>query len=109
MKYQWADGCFGYHYLQAPGLSVIREEMAPKSSETLHYHNITQQSFYILQGSATFIIDNDVFELSTNDGLHITPGIAHTIQNNSKEKLEFLVISQPPVDGDRINISPIKN
>ncbi len=101
-KYQWADGCLGWHYLNDQRLGIIREEMSLNTSETPHYHNIAQQFFYILKGLAEFNIEGQCVVLHVGEGIHISPGQRHSIKNNSKESLEFLVISEPHAHGDRI-------
>src|SRR5882724_5811229 len=74
--YCWGDGCDGWHLLQSETLSVIEEQMPHGAS----------------------------VRLSAREGLHISPGAQHRITNMSSETLEFLVISEPPSHGDRINV-----
>ena len=108
-QYTWADGCFGWHYLHNSKLSVIREEMAPNTSESPHYHKIAQQFFYILNGNADIILEYQLHKLSSGEGIHIPAKQVHKIENNSSENLEFLVISEPLAHGDRIQIAHSNN
>ena len=85
-------------------MSFIQERMPQGTSEICHYYEKTQQLFFILNGVATFEINDTEYSVKENEGIHINPGTAHKIKNNGKEDLNFLVISGPKSHGDRINI-----
>ncbi|WP_207232092.1 cupin domain-containing protein [Corallincola spongiicola] len=102
--YQWNQGCFGWHLLADPKLSVIEEEVAPGAGEVLHIHHQAQQFFYVLSGVATIITASQDFHLKQGQGVAITPETPHQLKNNGTEVLRFLVISSPPTKNDRENI-----
>ena len=104
VKYSWGKDCFGWHLLKTENLGVIQEIMPPGTEEQLHRHKNVQQFFYILKGEATFTIDGKKEIINQFEGLGIEPGVIHNIRNNSKNNLEFLVISQPHSHGDRENV-----
>ena len=97
----WANGCDGWHLLQSDSLSVKQEKMPPGTSAQLHYHKRSEQLFYILSGMATMEIAGRKSIINANESIYIPPGAEHFIANNSKEELEFLVISTPNVQDDR--------
>ncbi len=101
--YLWGDACDGWILADEPGLSVKQERMPAGTTEALHYHEKTQQFFYILQGMALFTIGIETVELHTGQGIRIQPGIRHKISNTGIEPLEFILCSQPSVQGDRID------
>lgn len=78
--------------------------MPPGTREQMHYHNKAVQFFYILTGTATFTIDGLVHEVNASEGIKIPPVAQHFIANNGTIDLDFLVISQPPTDNDRVNV-----
>jgi mannose-6-phosphate isomerase-like protein (cupin superfamily)/N-acetylglutamate synthase-like GNAT family acetyltransferase len=102
--YNWGQNCDGWHLLQSDNLSVIEERMPPGISEILHYHNKTQQLFYILEGIATFEINGQVFIVNANESIHVLNKTLHKISNLSKNDLRFLAISQPKSHGDRVEM-----
>jgi mannose-6-phosphate isomerase-like protein (cupin superfamily)/N-acetylglutamate synthase-like GNAT family acetyltransferase len=102
--YQWGENCDGWHLLKSGSLSVIQEKMPPGTSELVHCHRQAQQLFYILSGAAAFYVDGVTHVLSKNESIQIPAGVLHNIRNHDSEDLEFLVISEPPVQGDRIEI-----
>lgn len=102
--YIWGDNCDGWHLLKADSLSVIQERMPKGTLESLHFHEKSQQFFYILKGVATFELEGEFFDVNANQGFHIQPNQKHRISNNTENDLEFLVISEPKSHGDRINL-----
>ena len=101
--YIWGDNFSGWHLVKSQTLSVIEELMPPFTKEDRHYHENAQQFFKILDGTATFEIDDKIIEVNSDDGIHILPRKRHSIRNNQSENLVFLVISKPSTRGDRMN------
>lgn len=102
--YTWGEKCNGWHLLKSDTLSVIQEYMPPGTGELLHYHHHAQQVFYILSGTATFEVNEELTTVKANQSIHIKPGIRHRIVNNTEADLHFLVISEPRAHGDRVNL-----
>jgi mannose-6-phosphate isomerase-like protein (cupin superfamily) len=100
--YVWGAVCNGWHLVKTPQLSVIQERVPPHAAETRHSHQVAQQFFYILSGTATFEYDGDTMILNPGDGVHVPPGTVHQFRNESDAEVVFLVISMPPSHGDRI-------
>jgi mannose-6-phosphate isomerase-like protein (cupin superfamily) len=102
--YTWGNNCLGWHLLDSSSLSVIEEEMPPGTSEQQHLHKNAQQVFYILEGEATFTLEEETLQVVARESLHIPAGTAHRISNETNKPLRFLVISEPKAQGDRINL-----
>ena len=101
--YKWGNNSDGWHLLKSDDLSVIEENVPPYESEKRHYHNESQQFFYILSGIAHIEISGEVFEITAGNGIHVPPQKSHKLMNKNNEELKFLVISQPKSHGDRIS------
>ena len=102
--YRWGDGCDSWNLVDNAGLSVKQEMIPAGSSEQLHYHQKSEQFFFIIGGTATFEIEGRQIEVNTHEGLQVLPGEKHRIINNGKTNLEFILCSQPSISNDRINI-----
>jgi mannose-6-phosphate isomerase-like protein (cupin superfamily) len=100
--YSWGDGCDGWYLVKHEKLSVIEEQMPAGTSEVLHYHGRAQQFFFVLSGEAVMEVEGCEIQLVAREGLRILPGVPHRIRNESKEPVQFLVVSQPPSHGDRV-------
>jgi mannose-6-phosphate isomerase-like protein (cupin superfamily) len=102
--YAWGSSCDGWHLVNRPELSVIRERMPPGTSEARHVHSSARQFFYVLSGFAHIEVDGVEIALSVGEGLEIAPGAPHRIFNRADVPLEFLVVSQPHSHGDRTSV-----
>ena len=100
--YTWGDSCDGWHLLASPTLSVIEERMPPGTSEVRHFHNKADQFFYVLAGSLTIEVSGRESTMRARQGLHVPAGQPHRVFNRGDAGAEFLVVSNPPSQGDRI-------
>lgn len=100
--YNWGKNCEGWRLLSQPDLSVISERVPAGEKESRHYHSKARQLFYILSGEASIEISGSKILLQKDQGLEIPPGIPHQFINESENEVNFLVISQPTSQGDRI-------
>ena len=100
--YTWGGGCDGWHLLRGDDLSVIEERMPPGSREQRHLHRRARQFFYVLAGEAMLELEGARHPLRAGQGLHVPPGSAHQMCNESAHELRFLVVSAPRSHGDRV-------
>jgi mannose-6-phosphate isomerase-like protein (cupin superfamily) len=103
--YVWGGACDGWHLLEGDDLSVIEERVPPGAAEARHRHARSRQFFYVLEGLATLELDGTTYVLRRSEGLHIPPGAAHQLRNESQGDLRFLVVSAPKSHGDREDVS----
>lgn len=101
--YRWGVDCDGWHLVKDKQLSVIEEFMPPGAAEVRHHHERSQQFFYILTGEVLMEINGENVLIPAGSGVRILPGTRHQIRNPSSGPVRFLVISQPPSHGDRID------
>jgi mannose-6-phosphate isomerase-like protein (cupin superfamily) len=101
--YTWGEGCDGWHLLNDENLSIIQEKVPAGKSEVKHYHNISRQFFYILEGEGIMEFPDKIVKLLKNEGLEVPPKTIHKFFNQSDSDLIFLVISSPESHGDKIN------
>jgi|SRR5215469_7930763 len=101
--YTWGNQCDGWHLLKTPELSVIEERMPPRRSEVRHHHVRARQFFFVLEGELTMEIEHHDFVVKAGEGIEVSPGQAHQALNRSGAEVRFLVASQPPSHGDRVD------
>ena len=100
--YRWGTDCDGWHLVKVANLSVIEEFIPSGGSEVRHSHGKAQQFFYILSGEVLMEVEGRNTLLGAGTGMRILPGSRHQISNPASRPARFLVISQPPSHGDRI-------
>lgn len=103
--YIWGDNCDSWILKDSHGLSVKQEIMPSGTAEKRHFHNNAEQFFYILKEEAVFYINEEKFSVKTGESITILPKSEHYISNESTEDVEFLVISAPSTNNDRIEIN----
>jgi mannose-6-phosphate isomerase-like protein (cupin superfamily) len=130
--YLWGDHCDGWNLVDTADLSVKMERMPGHTAEQEHFHERARQFFFILRGTAVFVLtgwepgkvppgedllmmglrptvpgtvlEEGRIEVLAQQGLEIPPRLRHRIRNESDTDLEFILCSQPSTAGDRINI-----
>ena len=100
-SYGWGNGCTGWHLVRAQNLSVIEERMPPGTREVRHWHARARQFFYVLEGRLTLEVEGVTHVLGPRTGIELPQGTAHQVMNQSDADVQFLVISEPPSQGDR--------
>lgn len=100
--YLWGDHCDGWYLVRTDELNVIEEKMPPGTSERRHLHARARQFFYVLEGELTMEVEREEFVLGVGEGIEVAPGKAHQAFNRSGKSTRFLVTSQPPSHGDRV-------
>lgn len=101
--YRWGDHCDGWFLVRTPELNIIEERMPPGTSEKRHHHARARQFFFVLEGELTMEIEREEFRLRPGSGIEIAPGESHQAMNHSVGHVRFVVTSQPPSHGDRID------
>jgi mannose-6-phosphate isomerase-like protein (cupin superfamily) len=101
--YRWGDDCDGWHLVKDSQLSVIEELIPPGAAEVRHHHERAQQFFYVLAGEVLMEVEGEMTLVQAGSGIRILPGTKHQIRNPSSSAARFLVVSQPPSHGDRID------
>ncbi|WP_435955033.1 cupin domain-containing protein [Dryocola sp. BD626] len=103
--YVWGDNCDGWYLLNRPDMLIIHEKMPADTLEKRHFHSVSRQFFFVLQGVLTMELDGNKHELKAQQGLEIPPGVKHQARNDGQSCVEFIVISHPTTRGDRSDIS----
>ncbi len=107
--YVWGQVCDGWHLLKSPDLSVIQEKVPPKAGEIAHYHQHAEQFFYVLSGQMSLFTETAEIKLEAGQGLHIPAGMAHQMKNLGDKVVEFMVISRPHAQGDRVLVADLSS
>lgn len=75
--------------------SLVHVTLPQGKMSPSHYHKITEETYYILSGTATLTINGKSFKVEPNMAIAIMPKEVHQIVNDGNESLEFLTISGP--------------
>jgi len=75
--------------------SLAEARLPPGASTTPHYHPLTEEIYYILEGSGRMTIGDETREVSPGEAVAIPPGAVHTIQNTCSGTSKFLCCCAP--------------
>jgi mannose-6-phosphate isomerase-like protein (cupin superfamily) len=64
----------------------------PGASEGLHRHAYLGEVYYVMNGSGTITVDEESAHIRAGDGVPVTPGEAHAIENTGTTDLELMII-----------------
>jgi mannose-6-phosphate isomerase-like protein (cupin superfamily) len=60
-----------------------------------HWHAVTQEAFYVLEGSLTLLVGEETVVAETGGFAYVPPGVVHAFSNPSSEPARFLGIAAP--------------
>jgi mannose-6-phosphate isomerase-like protein (cupin superfamily) len=76
--------------------SLAEARLPPGAATTPHYHPLTEEIYYILEGAGRMTIDGESRDVGPGDAIAIPPGAVHTILNTSSTTtLKFLCCCAP--------------
>lgn len=80
--------------------SLAQAIVTPESETQLHYHEKTEELYYIQQGVGLMTIADDHFPVESGDTICIPPHNAHKIKNTGDKDLVFLCCCSPAYSHD---------
>src|SRR5687768_3881735 len=75
--------------------SLAEARLPPGASTTPHFHPLTEEIYYILEGEGRLQIGDEVREVGPGDAIAIPPGAVHTIATIGDVTLKFLCCCAP--------------
>ncbi len=74
---------------------IVEGVIAPGGGPPPHFHHFEDESFYILEGSATFQAGGQTIHAKPGDFIHVPRGTVHSIKNEGTVPAKALVIISP--------------
>jgi quercetin dioxygenase-like cupin family protein len=74
---------------------IIEGLVAPGGGPPPHIHHFEDESFYVLEGSATFFAGGQTIQAKPGDFIHVPRGTVHSIKNEGKVPARALIIISP--------------
>jgi len=75
--------------------SLAEARLPPGASTAPHYHPLTEEIYYILEGTGQMKIGEERCDVGPGDAIAIPPGAIHTITTTSDVPLKFLCCCAP--------------
>lgn len=79
------------------GAWALLEYIAPPdfAGPSLHWHKITSEAFYVLEGTVTFRREHELFKGEPGAMVYIPAGVLHTFSNTEDKPARFLTFLSP--------------
>ena len=74
---------------------IIEGTVAPGGGPPPHLHHFEDETFYMLEGSATFQADGQTIHAKPGDFIHIPRGTVHSLRNDGAVPARALIIISP--------------
>ena len=74
---------------------IVEGTLAPGGGPPPHLHHFEDETFYILEGSATFQAGGQTIHAKPGDFIHIPRGTVHSLKNEGTVPARALVIISP--------------
>lgn len=75
--------------------SVAHCTLPPGKSTKRHYHKVSEETYYILQGNGHLLLDKATYRLSAGQACLIRPGQVHHFTNDGHTTIEYLAVCAP--------------
>ena len=75
--------------------SLARIVIPPGKSSNMHYHKVTEETYFILKGEADMLVNGKEFKLIPGQACYLASGDVHHIRNEGEADLVFLAFCAP--------------
>jgi quercetin dioxygenase-like cupin family protein len=77
------------------GCLIVEGLLAPGGGPPPHFHHFEDESFYMLEGTATFEAGGQTIHAKAGDFIHIPRGTVHSLRNDGTAPARALVVISP--------------
>lgn len=107
--YAWGGKCDGWHLVKNKDVSIIHESMPSYERGKALSHESASIFLCAKKEQFALEVDGTIYDVKAHEGVEVLPSIPHQMMNRWSEEIEFLVISQPFAQGDRIAVDEDEN
>jgi mannose-6-phosphate isomerase-like protein (cupin superfamily) len=80
--------------------SLAEARLPAGASTTAHFHPVTEEIYYVLEGVGQMKVGDELQEVGPGDAIAIPPGQIHQITNVGTKLLRFLCCCAPGYEDD---------
>ena len=73
--------------------SLTRHVVQGRITTDYHAHENKEQVYYFVSGRGKMLIDDEEFDVTAGDAVHLAPKERHQVINNTEDDLEYLNIT----------------
>ena len=76
--------------------SLAEATLEPGQETTRHYHRVSEELYYLVQGGGLMEVDGETASVAAGDAILIPPGAWHQLRNTGDGPLRLLCCCAPP-------------
>ena len=99
------EGKGGVKYMiRGPQIDWGIIELAPGNEKPSHYHEHLAETFYVITGTMTFILEDQELDLPAGTAIRLTENKSHGLKNKSQEiPSRVIFIKEQYLPKDKVN------
>jgi len=102
---EYRGGDSGVKYLmRGPKIDWGVILLLPGQTLGAHYHREVEETFFVLQGKGTFVVNDREYPATEGDAFRMEPGDRHDIRNDSDAPLKMVFIKCPYLPEDKVSL-----
>lgn len=86
--------------------SLAEATLGPGESTVAHHHRVSEEIYYLVEGSGRMELDGEVRDVTAGDAILIPPGARHRITAGAGGPLRLLCSCAPPWSPDDTYLEP---
>ena len=92
------------YMIRGPDIDWGLITLAPGDYKPPHYHESLAETFYVIEGTTTFILNEEEVDIKAGSAIRLLPTEAHGLKNNStKVKTKVIFIKEKYLPQDKVN------
>lgn len=102
-KYRGGDSGVKY-FIRGPKIDWGVILLLPGQTLGGHYHQEVEETFYVVQGRGTFVVNGEKLPATEGDVFRMEPTDRHDIINDSGQPMKMVFIKCPYLPQDKVDI-----
>ena len=79
-------------------------ELAPSEEKSPHYHEHLAETFYVMEGTMTFVLEDQEIDLPTGTAIRLTERESHGLKNKSQiQHSKVIFIKEQYLPKDKVD------
>ena len=91
------------YMIRGPDIDWGLIKLAPGDYKPPHYHEFLAETFYIIEGTTTFILNDHEIDVEAGTAIRLLPNESHGLKNTKLIKTKLIFIKEQYLPQDKVN------
>ncbi|MHA1521098.1 MAG: cupin domain-containing protein [Promethearchaeota archaeon] len=94
----------GVKYLiRGPNIDWGTITLQPGQKKSAHFHEILAETFYVSEGTITFVLDNQNIDINAGSAIRLEKNESHGLENRTETPAKLIFIKEQYLPKDKVN------